>query len=101
MARIECSPGDVSRRGDCGSVHDGSCSVVWLRGEHDLATVTDLSKIVGRAIRFRQGRCRARFECRRVHGCIDYWCDRPRQRIARPGLRGRWYCDHRRGVPAA
>ena len=53
MARIESSPAGVFCPGDVAfAEHDGGRSVVWLRGEHDLATVGALFEIVARAIAF-------------------------------------------------
>lgn len=46
MAVLESSCVTVSRtRGD-----DGDQTVVWLRGEHDIATVSELSESMARAI---------------------------------------------------
>jgi anti-anti-sigma factor len=49
MARSESSSIAVSRRGSVPEGEDSRCTIVWLRGEHDIATKVGLVVAIARA----------------------------------------------------
>jgi anti-anti-sigma factor len=51
MTLTECAPITVTRRGSTQERGDAEGTVVWLRGEHDLATRASLVSAIARAAR--------------------------------------------------
>ena len=49
MARSESSSITVSRRGSMPEDDDSDCTIIWLRGEHDIATKVGLVVAIARA----------------------------------------------------